>query len=202
MKSTNVLGGFAVRVIAGSVKGTLLQTPKGSSTRPTSDKVKGALFNILGPLPEDALFLDLFAGSGAIGIEALSRGAAGAVFVENDVFAGQSITKNLQKTGFWDKNRVMPVDVLTALRILGREGVLFDYIFMDPPYKTLLIAPVLAAIREKDLLKRRGIIIVEHAKDSTHWLADNPMRVLKQRNYGDTVLSFLGWKEHELGEML
>lgn len=190
-----------MRVIAGAAKGTPLQVQKGRGTRPTSDKVKGALFNILGPIFEDAVFLDLFAGSGAVGIEALSRGAVRAVFVEKDASALQSITKNLHKTGFSDKIRVMPQDVLVALCILGREGWSFDYIFLDPPYKSSLIAPVLKAIKERDLLKRRGIIIVEHAKDHSDWLADSPMQVHKQRSYGDSVLSFLGWKEQVLGEM-
>jgi 16S rRNA (guanine966-N2)-methyltransferase len=193
---------FAVRVIAGVAKGALLQAQKGKGTRPTSDKVKGALFNILGPVMEESVFLDLFAGSGAIGIEALSRGVVQAVFVEKEASAVQSITKNLHKTGFSDKNRVMPLDVLAALRILGREGLSFDYIFMDPPYKSVLIAPVLTAIKERDLLKRRGIIIVEHAKDHSDWLVDSPVHVHKQRGYGDSVLSFLGWKEQGLGEML
>jgi 16S rRNA (guanine966-N2)-methyltransferase len=191
-----------VRVIAGAAKGTLLHSPKGRGTRPTSDKVKGALFNILGPLHEEADFLDLFAGSGAIGIEALSRGAVRAEFVENEATAVQSITKNLHKTGFSDRSRVMPLDVLAALRILGREGWSFDYIFLDPPYKSALIAPVLKAIKERDLLKRRGIIIVEHAQDHSDWLVDSPMQLHKQRSYGDSVLSFLGGKEQELGEML
>jgi len=191
-----------VRVIAGSAKGAPLYAQKGRGTRPTSDKVKGALFNILGPVMAEAVFLDLFAGSGAIGIEALSRGAARAVFVEKEAIAVQSIRKNLHKTGFLNRNRVMPMDVLAALRILGREEWSFDFIFLDPPYKSPLIAPVLTAIRERDLLQRRGIIIVEHAKDNSHWLADCPMSVHKQKSYGDSVLSFLGWKEHVLGEML
>ena len=124
-----------MRVIAGSARRLQLETVPGTDTRPTTDKIKETLFNILQPRVGGADFLDLFAGSGAIGIEALSRGAASAVFVENDRRAVTCIKKNLEHTRLSQKAAVLPFEAMASLGRLEREGRSFDLIFLDPPYR-------------------------------------------------------------------
>ena len=121
-----------MRVIAGSARRLLLKTPKGLETRPTSDQIKETLFNILMPYLYDANFLDLFSGSGGIGIEALSRGCKSAVFVENSKAALKCIEDNIKNTHFEELSTVYPMDVFSALNQLELKTV-FDVVFMDPP---------------------------------------------------------------------
>jgi len=122
-----------MRVIAGSARRTQLKTLEGMDTRPTTDRIKETLFNMIAPYLYDSIFLDLFAGSGGIGIEALSRGAMESVFVEKNPKAMACVKENLQKTHFERKGMTMQMDVMTALYKLEGEKQ-FDYIFMDPPY--------------------------------------------------------------------
>ncbi|MBE3573664.1 MAG: 16S rRNA (guanine(966)-N(2))-methyltransferase RsmD, partial [Moorella humiferrea] len=121
-----------LRIIAGQARGQRLRTPKGSGTRPTSERVREALFNILGPRVIEALFLDLFAGSGAVGLEALSRGAKEAFFIEHDRRALSCLKANLQATGFNDRAHILAMDVRRALAELRRRDLVFDLIFVDP----------------------------------------------------------------------
>ena len=123
-----------MRVIAGKARRLLLDTPAGKHTRPTSDKIKETLFNILQSDIADCDFLDIFAGSGGIGIEALSRGAKKAVFIENNRAAIACIEKNLAHTGFSAQAEVIPMEALRAMDRLQLKGASFDVIFMDPPY--------------------------------------------------------------------
>lgn len=149
-----------MRVIAGSARRLTLITPKGYSTRPTSDKVKETLFNILQPHLYDVRFLDLFAGSGGIGIEALSRGAREAVFIEKDKEALHCINTNLEKTHFTDKATVLPSDVFTGLyNVSGKEP--FDIIFMDPPYNMGLEEQVLNVLKAALYVNEDTLIVVE-----------------------------------------
>ena len=149
-----------MRVIGGSAKRLQLKTLDGLETRPTTDRIKETLFNMISPYLCDCMFLDLFSGSGGIGIEALSRGAKEAVFVENNPKAMQYIKENLRFTKL-DKNAVtMQTDVLTALRKL--EGkTQFDYIFMDPPYDRELEKQVLEQLRGAACVDENTRIIVE-----------------------------------------
>jgi len=148
-----------MRVITGAAKGRKLIAPKGMDTRPTSAMMKETLFNVLQPLLADASFLDLYSGSGAIGIEALSRGAARSVFVENDPSALDCIQKNIQHTGFEDKTSVLSTDVGKALKNLFDQNQKFDIIFMDPPYGRKLPGKLLDAIAS--VLQEDGVFIAE-----------------------------------------
>lgn len=150
-----------MRVIAGKAKRLKLVTIEGNDTRPTTDRVKETLFNILQPDLPGCRFLDLFAGSGAIGIEALSRGAKEAVFVENGRRVLNCIKDNLQTTRLFSQARVMECDVLSALTRLEREKEPFDIIFMDPPYDRGLEQQVLTALRQSCLVTEDTLIIVE-----------------------------------------
>ena len=173
-----------MRILAGRYKSHPLKTPKGSTTRPTTSKIRESLFNILQHQLENARLLDLFAGSGAIGLEALSRGAQSVTFVENDKGAISCLKENLKT--LHAEGTVIQSDVVTALKRLAKQQALFDIIFADPPY-ALEIAPVLELI--PPLLSPEGIVIVEQGKRTQ--LKPTSLQITDQRSFGDTVLFFL-----------
>lgn len=149
-----------MRVIAGSARRIPLKTPEGMETRPTTDRIKETLFNMLQYDLADCCFLDLFAGSGAIGIEALSRGAKTAVFVEQNARAAGIVRDNLKATRLESQAVVMNCDALTALKRL--EGKYrFDFIFMDPPYDHLLEKQMLEYLADSAMIDKQSTIIVE-----------------------------------------
>lgn len=184
-----------MRVIAGIAKKRQLKAPRGLQVRPTSDRVKEALFNILGPSIAGSSFLDLFAGTGNIGIEALSRGADRAVFVERDIKNIRIIKDNLGITGLEANARLLCLNVNKAISLLGQEGQVYDLIFIDPPYLKDLVSSTLNNIIKNDLLKPGGTIIVESSKrDPTPRDAAASLRLLRQEKYGDTLLSFYNYQ--------
>ena len=150
-----------MRVIAGKAKSLPLKTIDGLSTRPTTDRIKETLFNLLAPDIPGCLFLDLFAGSGGIGIEALSRGAKEAVFVEKNRKAVRCIEDNLRFTHLADEARVLSMDVSEALVKLAGEKKVFDVIFVDPPYAGGFEEAVLTGIMRGDLLSEDGYVVLE-----------------------------------------
>ena len=154
-----------MRVIAGSARSLKLKTLEGMDTRPTTDRIKETLFNIIGPSVYDSIFLDLFSGSGGIGIEALSRGAKEAVFVENNPKAMRCIKDNLKFTRLESKAATMTADVMNALYRKKKEKV-FDIIFMDPPYDRELEKKVLEYLSGSELVYDDTTIIVEASKDT------------------------------------
>lgn len=179
-----------MRVISGSAKKRQLKVPKGIQVRPTSDRVKEALFNIIGPLVPGCVFLDLFAGTGSIGIEALSRGAQRAVFVESKSNNIKVIKENLSLTGFEQDAQVMRMDVPTSLPVLKNMGLAFDLIFMDPPYSRGFEGRTLAGIAAYGLIKLSGMVIVESRKKDLLPPEANNLKMVRQEKYGDTMLSF------------
>lgn len=149
-----------LRIISGSKRGMNLQTPDGLGTRPTSDRIKETLFNMISFDIPDCRFLDLFSGSGQMGIEALSRGASEAVFVEKDKSAISCIENNLSKAKFTDEATLYKEDVFSALNKLnGSEE--FDFVFMDPPYNKLIEKQVLESLANKSYISSETTIIVE-----------------------------------------
>ena len=148
-----------MRVIAGTAKSLRLKTPDGMDTRPTTDRIKETLFNMLQPYLPDAVFIDLFSGSGGIGIEALSRGARHAYFVENNRNALACITANLQVTKFTDRATVLKQDVLSALQAIHEKEA--DIIFMDPPYDHDYEKEVLGVLSSAPYVTERTLIVVE-----------------------------------------
>lgn len=150
-----------MRVIAGSARRLKLQTPSGRHTRPTSDKIKETLFNIIQQEVPDCRFLDLFSGSGGIAIEALSRGAKEAVLVDNDREAGVCIRENIRHTHMEDRSRLMAMDALQAVRRLEQVGTPFDVIFMDPPYGKGFEQRILPYLLSSSLVQEGTLIIVE-----------------------------------------
>ncbi len=150
-----------MRVIAGSARRLLLKTTEGLDTRPTTDRIKETLFNMLQNDLYGCSFLDLFAGSGAIGIEALSRGAARAVFVESGNAQTACIRENLKTTHLEDRARVLSCDVFAGLKKLEEQGQCFDFIFMDPPYNRQLETRVLEALAGSSLVGENTVLIAE-----------------------------------------
>lgn len=172
-----------MRVIAGSAKRLQLKTLDGMDTRPTTDRIKETLFNMLSPYLYDCIFLDLFAGSGGIGIEALSRGAMEAVFVEKNPKAMACIRENLKYTRLDRKALTISSDVMTALYRLEGEKQ-FDFIFMDPPYNQELEKKVLEYLTDSQLLSDEGVIIVEASKDTSFdYLAELGFALIKEKVY-------------------
>ena len=177
-------------MIAGAAKGHKLQTVDGLNTRPTTDRIKETLFNIIAFSLPECRFLDLFSGSGAIGIEALSRGAKEAVFVEEATACHAVILKNLEHTKLIERARVMKSDVMTALDKLSEEGLTFDIIFMDPPYAAGLAEPALKAIAAGGLLKADGVVIVERSAKMP-FVPVSGYYIDREKEYKTTVMTFL-----------
>ncbi|MBS0629535.1 MAG: 16S rRNA (guanine(966)-N(2))-methyltransferase RsmD [Verrucomicrobia bacterium] len=163
----------------------MLKIPKGDTTRPTSAKLRGSIFDILQNQIEGKSFLDLFAGSGSMGIEALSRGASLAFFVEKDRAAIHCIKENL--TSLQIEATVLQMDAASAVKRLIREGKQFDLIYIDPPY-SLSIAPLLGEL--PPLLAPEGIIILEQSKRAI--ISASGFNILDVRNFGDTAVYFIG----------
>jgi 16S rRNA (guanine966-N2)-methyltransferase len=151
-----------MRIIGGQARGRRLKAPKGSATRPTGDRVKQSLFDILTPRVAGARFLDAFAGAGGIGLEALSRGAARVVFVDDDRAAVAAINENLEALGAAAEVQVFRQDARVALASLADTGVRFDIIFFDPPYDSPLYEEVLEQIGGTSVLRDGGVAIAEH----------------------------------------
>ncbi len=180
-----------MRVIAGSAKGRRLAAGRGLAVRPTADKVKGALFNILASrfTLESAHLLDLFAGSGALGIEALSRGATAVTFVEQSTTSARVLRDNLQRCGFSERARVLQLSVQRALAQLSRAGTCFDGVFADPPYGQGLVERTLMDLAAHGSTKPGGWVVVEHHVDEAPAAAYAPLRLTQARRYGKTGLA-------------
>ena len=176
-----------MRVISGSARGRRLLAPEGLDTRPTADRVKESVFNIISPYIYGARVLDLFAGSGALGIEALSRGAESAVFVENSASAKNVLEKNIEITHFQDKCRIFSCSFDNYLKTASEK---FDIVFLDPPYKSGYYETALEMLLSNHLLLSGGIVIAEHE----HGAVIPPVsgyELCKNRKYGKTSIAVL-----------
>jgi len=172
-----------MRIIAGTARSLPLRSLEGRDTRPTTDRIKETLFNILQPGIAGSSFLDLFAGSGQIGLEALSRGADHAVFVENSKKACACIEDNIRFTRFEQQSGLLRMEALSALRSLDGKDT-FDYIFMDPPYKSDLEREALSYIAASGLLKEDAVIIVEAAADTDFsYVSELGLKITRVKKY-------------------
>jgi 16S rRNA (guanine966-N2)-methyltransferase len=192
-----------LRVIAGQYGSRRLQTLRGTALRPSSDRLRETLFNILGTAIEGAIFVDLFAGSGAVGIEAISRGARGAIFVENYPAGAVLIAQNLASLGiptaagvargktFAGSAAILRMDAMDALERLARAGAYVDFIYLDPPYSdTRAYEEILAFLGESELLARSGWVIAEHRRKNDLQLIAGHLERTRVLEQGDTALSF------------
>lgn len=172
-----------MRVIAGTARSLPLKSIEGRDTRPTTDRIKETLFNILQSSIAGCSFLDLFAGSGQIGLEALSRGADHAVFVEHNKKACACIEDNIRFTRFVPRARLLAMEALSALRTLeGNDS--FDFIFMDPPYRSGMEQEILAYLASSGLLKEDAAIIIEAALDTDFsYVEELGFKVTREKKY-------------------
>ncbi len=180
-----------MRVTGGTFKGRILKTTPGLSTRPTTDKIRQSIFNILMKDIEEAVVLDIFAGSGALGIEALSRGAASAVFIESGHKQVEMIQENLTTLGL--KAGVFECDYMTACRNLHIDGRKFDMIIADPPYEKISPEKVIEIVLQYDLLEYNGLLIIEHKAGQV--IKADRMEKLKKRKFGQTEVTFYARKQ-------
>lgn len=178
-----------MRVAAGEAKGRRLRVPRGVAARPTQDRVREAIFNALGARVVDADVLDLFAGVGTLGIEALSRGARRAVFVELDARTAAALRANLNTAGVRDRAEVWRQDALRAVRRLAERGDRFDLVFLDPPYRSGWLLRALRVLATSSVLRDTGLVVAEGARGEP--VETEGLRVVWQRTYGDTAVAFL-----------
>lgn len=188
-----------MRVIAGKARRIQLKTIEGMNTRPTTDRIKETLFNMINSEMYDCRFLDLFSGSGGIGIEALSRGAEAAYFVEKSPEAVKCIRENLEKTGLSMQGTVIEADVLDAVKGLrDRQEKAFDFIFMDPPYGKLLEKEVLKAICGTCLIDEYTTVIIEASKETEFdYVEDMGFYIDKIKDYKTNRHVFLSYKKYD-----
>ncbi|SCY85170.1 16S rRNA (guanine(966)-N(2))-methyltransferase RsmD [Alkaliphilus peptidifermentans] len=184
-----------MRIIAGKAKGHRLMPPKGIDIRPTSDRVKESIFNVLQATVIDSIVIDLFSGTGNLGIEALSRGAEKAYLVDQSPQSINVIEENLLKTRQTEFAEVIKSDAVSAIIKLTQIKVRADLIFMDPPYGKDLIIPTLEAISTNGLLKKEGIIVVEHDKDDPPPEVVSELVQYRSKKFGNTCVSFYRLRE-------
>lgn len=180
-----------MRVIAGKYRGRTLQGPKHKGLRPTADRVKEALFNIIGSRIVDADFLDLFAGTGGIGIEALSRGAASVVFSDMNPQSIKLLRQNVSFLEPQEKVYIYPLRAEKTIEVLAKEQKNFDVIFLDPPFDAGLLDETILQINEFNLLREAGWLIAEHP-DKIELFKSGICPFVKEgtRRYGDICLTF------------
>jgi len=179
-----------MRIIGGEARGRRLYIPGTFTVRPTAERIKGAFFNIIG-LVDGKTFLDLFAGSGNMGIEALSRGAIKAVFVENNRALTDAIGRNIEACGFGGKSEVLASDYIKAIQRLVKRYEAFDILFADPPYERGIVSLTLEHLRNGSLIEKDGLLAVQHSvREAAAVDESGQLMLTDQRQYGDTLLSF------------
>jgi 16S rRNA (guanine(966)-N(2))-methyltransferase RsmD len=182
-----------LRIVSGSARGRRLFSPKDARVRPTADRVKESLFNILQALPirfTGCRVLDIFAGTGNLGLEALSRGAAFAVFIDSHKESAALVEKNLRLLGFSDRGRVLEREALSALRSLERREEPFQIVFIDPPYRQGLAEKVLGVLATSPLIDACSLIVVEFSSREVLPSEFGVLRMFDRRVYGDTAIAF------------
>jgi RNA methyltransferase, RsmD family len=179
-----------VRVIGGVYRSRRLRAVAGQDVRPTSDRLRETLFNILGTSVRDSRFVDLCAGSGAVGIEALSRGARQAVFVEQSRRACAVIEANLRALGITDQANIICRDVIAALKQLAYDTAPFDLLFFDPPYASGIYATVLSYLGDSAMLAEDGILAVEHRVKTPPESNYGRLKLFRQLKQGESALAF------------
>lgn len=178
-----------MRVVSGSAKGRPLKAVPGSGTRPTTDKVKEALFSMIGPYFDGEEVLDLFAGSGGLGIEALSRGASRAVFVDSDRRAVETVRANIAAAKLEQAAEVYRNDAMLALKALARRGRSFDLVFIDPPYRMKRADQYIICMEEHEMLRDGAAVVIEHEADFAYPETIGSAALRRRAEYGETSVS-------------
>ncbi len=178
-----------MRVISGTRKGMPLKAVPGSGTRPTTDKVKESIFNMIGPYFEGGLAVDLFAGSGGLGIESLSRGIDSCIFIEKDAKAIATINDNLKKCRLEDQAEIYRIDAGRAVKAFEKRGLKIDLLFVDPPYQKSSYYDLVLTLIEKECLSQSGIVMCEHEKGVELPDSYGAFKLVRRENYGGTIIS-------------
>lgn len=180
-----------MRVISGTARGKRLQAPRGMDTRPITDMIKEALFNVIGRNIVNASLLDLFAGSGSVGIEALSRGAQQVIFIDNSNNAVRVIKENLNNCGFTERFELYRNDVFRAMEILEKRKAKFDYIYADPPFTVeTIFSPLLEILDKSFLLAPDGSLIIRSPRRMNLPPKLNSLEEYRINNYGESTLHY------------
>ena len=188
-----------MRIIGGDAKGRRIYSPKKNNIRPTSDGIKESLFNILQEVSGKA-FLDLFAGCGNVGLEALSRGAANVVFVEKNPVMVNAIKRNLLELGINNKYQILETEAAKDIKKLQRKGEQFDFLFADPPYEKGFIREIFQYLGEGEMISSSGVAIFQHSiREDIPGTLTGTFMLTDQRRYGDTRISFFKRMEREKG---
>jgi len=186
-----------MRIIAGVSRGREVRLPGRCRIRPTADRIKEALFHIVGSV-EGKFWLDLFAGCGNVGLEALSRGASLAVFVEKNMRLAEAVRENLRSLGLEARGEVIAADAERGIRRLQKRGGRFDFLFADPPYEEDFISEILSHPGSAELLTENGVVILQHSlREPLKPSVEATLVMTDQRRYGDTLLSFLTKRREE-----
>ncbi len=183
-----------MRVISGSVRGRNLKAVPGMNTRPTTDKVKEAIFSMIGPYFDGGLVLDLFAGAGGLGIEAISRGIARGIFIDIERASVDIIKQNLQSTGLIEQSEVYRNSAEQALKVLQRRELKFDLVFLDPPYRMKKMDELLMIIEERHLLALGAKLVLEHDTRTRYAEQIGGFACIRKAEYGETTVSIYEWK--------
>ena len=184
---------IGLRIIGGDLRGKKLHSLGSVKIRPTADRLRESIFNILGFHVRDAIVLDLFAGTGALGLEALSRGADSAVFIEHDKKALSLIERNIRSCNLHDKARTIKWDIKKNLNCIKSTIPVFDLVFMDPPYNGETIRPSLLNLYRSAAIKEDALIVVEHSTSETIPEDVLELTIVDQRRYGKTLVSFINF---------
>ncbi|WP_102347049.1 16S rRNA (guanine(966)-N(2))-methyltransferase RsmD [Bacillus sp. Marseille-P3661] len=183
-----------MRVIAGTCKGRPLKAVPGTTTRPTTDKIKESLFNMIGPFFDGGLGLDLFGGSGGLGIEGLSRGLDKVIFVDKDRKAVDIIRHNIELCRFTDQTEVYCNEAVRALKAIAKRDLQFSHIFLDPPYKLNVLEDIIKMIDDTNMLTSDGIIVTEYGTEMDLPDKIGSLQLFRKEIYGNTtVISIYGY---------
>lgn len=188
LQTSDIIG--TVRVISGIYRGRRLRTVEGLAVRPTSDRLRETLFNILAPRVTNSRFLDICAGSGAIGVEAISRGAQQVTFIDNSRKACAVIQANLRTLGVEDRAAIINGDAAAALRRLAKENKRFDIVFFDPPYASDIYHQVMQLLDQQPLLSNGAVVIAEHRAKAPPRDQYGELRMYREVKQGESALAF------------
>lgn len=186
-----------MRVVAGERKGMPLKAIAGTTTRPTTDKVKESIFNMIGPFFNGGIVLDLFAGSGGLGIEALSRGMDKAIFVEKDARAFQTLQENIQKCRYEEQVETFRTDAKRAIKGFIKRDIKVDLVILDPPYHKEEYYELVNVLIENDKMDDNAIILCEHAKEVDLPKEFGKFSLQRKETYGGTIISIYRFIEQE-----
>jgi 16S rRNA (guanine(966)-N(2))-methyltransferase RsmD len=178
-----------MRVISGTAKGRPLKAVPGTGTRPTTDKVKEAIFSMIGPYFDGGYVLDLFAGTGGLSIEALSRGMERAVLTDIEKKSVDTIRHNLQAAGFADQAEIYRNDAQRALKALAKREIKFDLVFLDPPYRLKVVQELVEQLDQANMLNEGATIVMEHDADDKYDAPIGRLQWVRRAEYGDTAIT-------------